>query len=201
MLIHQFVYWVGSFQFLLFMFVSICVLCSRVLYVVLIQAKNRKCARKILFLPLGFLLQGVIHKPRGQDFDHFWPPTYPTWTSMDISLTTYLCLRGHLWIPLPWSMCMYLKIQLSGMALKFIIQTFVHNFVITFLIFKISFSNDKWNMIVLICFAITHNFFTSMFSVHITETIKGIWTCMVNVLWIWKSYWTFLEYLKSNEFW
>ena len=40
---------------------------------------------------------GVIQKPRGQDSDHFWPPTHLTWTGMDISLSTYLCPRGHSW--------------------------------------------------------------------------------------------------------
>lgn len=46
--------------------------------------------------------KGVIHIPHGQDYDHFWPPTYPTWTSMDISLTTYLCPRGHIWTHPPF---------------------------------------------------------------------------------------------------
>ena len=39
---------------------------------------------------------GVIHKPRGQNFDHFLPPTHIMWTSMDI------CPSGHLGTyPLP----------------------------------------------------------------------------------------------------
>ena len=41
------------------------------------------------------LWQGVIHKPCGQDFDHFWPPTHLRWTSVDISMTTHLCPCGH----------------------------------------------------------------------------------------------------------
>ena len=51
----------------------------------------------VIFMRPRKVEKGVIHKPCGQDFDHFWPPTYSTWTSMDISLTTYLCPRGNLW--------------------------------------------------------------------------------------------------------
>ena len=48
---------------------------------------------------------GVIHKPCGQDFDHFWPPTHLKWMSMDISMTTYLCPRGHSCTHLLKSIC------------------------------------------------------------------------------------------------
>ena len=46
---------------------------------------------------LSPIFQGGIQKPRGQDFDLFWPPTHLKWTNMDISMTTYLCPRGHSW--------------------------------------------------------------------------------------------------------
>ena len=70
---------------------------------------NLPCFNSIYFdLPKFTLIYlnsfdlGVIQQPRGQDFDHFWPPTHLTWTSMDISLTTYLCPRGHFLNPHPF---------------------------------------------------------------------------------------------------
>ena len=37
----------------------------------------------------GDFLLGVVHKLRGPIFDLFWPPTYLSWTFVDIWCTTY----------------------------------------------------------------------------------------------------------------
>ena len=98
---------------------------------------------------------GVIHKPCGQDFGHFWLPTYPTWTKMDISLTAYLCPRGHSWNhPLSSKSVLLTKFELQldrPNRVNFIVLGWLcKHLLLTGLIFRISFS-DKWKLELVIC--------------------------------------------------